>query len=63
MALTWAGMRAMSSVFFTVASVQNFDPKLMIGAPLILASLALTTRYLPARKSTRIDPAVALRQE
>jgi ABC-type antimicrobial peptide transport system permease subunit len=35
----------------------------LIGAPLLLGSLALAACYLPARKSARIDPAIALRQE
>jgi putative ABC transport system permease protein len=63
MALTWAGLRLMSGFFFSVASVQGFDPALLVGAPLLLASLALLACYVPARKSMRIDPAMALRQE
>jgi putative ABC transport system permease protein len=63
MALTWAGLRLMSRFFFSVASVQAFDPALLVGAPLLLASLALLACYVPARKSMRIDPAIALRQE
>ncbi|MGA2186633.1 MAG: ABC transporter permease [Bryobacteraceae bacterium] len=63
MAFTWAGIRAMSSLFFSVASVRRFDPALLVGAPLLLASLALLACYLPARRSLRIDPAVALREE
>jgi predicted permease len=63
MALTWAGFRLMSGFFFSVASVQTFDPTLLLGAPMLLASLALAACYLPARRSTRIDPAVTLRQE
>ena len=63
MALTWAGLRLMSGFFFTVASVKAFDPALLVGAPLLLASLALVACYVPARKSMRIDPAMALRQE
>jgi len=43
--------------------VQSSDPLLLVGAPLLLAVLALLACYLPARKSMRIDPAVALRQE
>jgi hypothetical protein len=39
------------------------DPALRLGAPLLLASLALVACYAPARKSMRIDPVVALRQE
>jgi putative ABC transport system permease protein len=53
----------MSRFFFSVASVQAFDPALLVGAPLLLASLALLACYVPARKSMRIDPAIALRQE
>jgi predicted permease len=63
MALTWAGLRLMSGFFFTVASVKAFDPALLVGAPLLLATLALAACYVPARKSMRIDPVVALRQE
>jgi macrolide transport system ATP-binding/permease protein len=63
MALTWAGVRLMSGFFFSVASVKTFDPALLIGAPLLLAGLALAACYLPARKSMEIDPAIALRQE
>ena len=63
LAVAWAGMRALAGMFFSVASVQGADPVLLAGAPLVLASLALAACYVPARKSTRIDPVVALRQE
>jgi len=63
LAFAWAGVRAMSGLFFSVASVQGADPLLLIGAPALLATLAMLACYLPARKSMRIDPAVALRQE
>jgi len=59
----WAGIRALAGMFFSVASVQGDDPALLAGAPLLLAGLALLACYVPARRSTRIDPAVALRQE
>jgi putative ABC transport system permease protein len=63
LAFAWAGIRALSGMFFSVASVQGNDPVLLVGAPLLLAGLALIACYVPARKSMRVDPAVALRQE
>ncbi len=63
LALAWMGIRSLSRLFFTVASVQSADPVLLVGAPLLLAGVALAACYLPARKSMRIDPAVMLRQE
>lgn len=44
-------------------SVGIDDPRLLIGAPLLLAGLALLACYIPARRSTKIDPIQALRQE
>jgi predicted permease len=63
MAFTWAGVRLMSGFFFSVASVKAFDPALLVGAPLLLAGLALVACYVPARRSMRVDPAITLRQE
>jgi ABC-type antimicrobial peptide transport system permease subunit len=62
----WAVARLLSAILEVVAKVTSasaFDPVLIVGAPLLLASLALVACYLPARKSMQIDAAVALRQE
>lgn len=59
----WAGLRMLAGLFSSVASTSASNPVLLVGAPFLLASLALASCYLPARRSTCIDPAVALRQE
>lgn len=59
----WVGLRGLSSVFTTLASTSTRNPVLVVGSPLLLASVALAACYIPARKSARIDPAVTLRQE
>jgi hypothetical protein len=61
--LALAGIRALSAFFFTVASVQGYDPVLLLGAPLLLAALAMVACYLPARRSMLIEPVVTLRME
>jgi predicted permease len=59
----WAGIRALSGLFSTVATVSTSEPLLSVGAPLLLASVAVIACYLPARRSMRIDPAITLREE
>ena len=63
LACAWLAIRALSGLFFTVVSVQSNDPVLLVGAPVLLAGVALVACYLPARRSTRIDPVTMLRQE
>jgi predicted permease len=61
-----AGIRALSSLLATIARTSGestSDPVLLIGAPLLLAALALVSCYVPARKTSEIDPAIALRAE
>lgn len=58
-----AGLRLMSGLFASVASTSATDPHVMLGAPLLLGSIALVACYVPARKSTSVDPAAVLRSE
>jgi len=39
------------------------DPMAMLGAAAMLGIVATLACYFPARKATRIDPAIALRAE
>jgi ABC-type antimicrobial peptide transport system permease subunit len=59
----WAAMRMLAGLFSSVASTSASNPVLLLGTPLLLASLALVACYVPAHKSILIEPAVVLRQE
>jgi ABC-type antimicrobial peptide transport system permease subunit len=58
-----SALAAMSSVFGPLFAAEKHDPWLILGAPLLLAALAMLACYVPARRSTNIDPLVALREE
>jgi macrolide transport system ATP-binding/permease protein len=68
--LGFLGAVAMAKILSTLTSefadafkVGTTDPRLLVGAPLLLAALALFACYVPARRAARIDPLKALRQE
>ncbi len=52
--------RLLRSLLF---EVQPFDPLSFAGAMLTLLAFAALACYLPARRATRVDPLIALRQE
>jgi putative ABC transport system permease protein len=52
--------RTLRSMLFGVSPA---DPLTLAGVTLLLVGSALLACYLPARRATRVDPVVALRQE
>jgi putative ABC transport system permease protein len=62
----WAGSRALATFSSTVGQLSTTsatDPMVILGAPLLLATLALAACYLPARRASTVDPAIVLRGE
>ena len=65
-AFAFGTTRALGSYFAaltTITDTTTSDPILLVGAPVLLGFLTMLACYLPARRSTRIDPLSALRQE
>jgi predicted permease len=57
------GLSSLTSIFVDAFQFGVNDPRLLIGAPVLLAGLAMLACYIPALRSTKIDPLKALREE
>ena len=58
--IAFAATRVLSSLLFGVSA---HDPLIFGGVSLILATAAIMACYIPARRATKVDPIIALRDE
>ena len=58
--LSLAVTRFMSSMLIGVSAT---DPVTLVGVAALFAAVAVLASYVPAKRATRIDPAIALREE
>lgn len=62
----WGIAAVLKSYISSISEVMKTslsDPMLTVGAPVLLAALTMIACYLPARRSIRVDPTRALREE
>ena len=58
--VAWANVRLAASQLY---GIDSHDPRSMAAAAAVLALVAALAAYLPARRATKIDPMVTLRDE
>jgi len=58
-----AALAAARALVNQLPGISGHDPLVFTGTALLLASVALLACWLPARRATRVDPAIALRAE